>query len=420
MMRISLLVFILLCTFQYINHIDAQDAASMMYGVNLGGWLVLESFIRPGLFRAANDSRVVDQWTFCEFTKNDPNKSHLLVEHFESWVTEQDIMNLSNAGITHLRIPVGYWMAMSQEELDFYKEPFVNGTWKYFNRAVKWAKRNNMKVILDLHAAPGSQNSWDHSGRRGSADWGKNDTIERTLELLERLAIRVKHYANDTQRRDTVVGIGVLNEPAPFFLEGGLNLIKSYSLQAYEVVRRHLPDVYVILDEAFSPSYEWNNFMMPPNYTNVVIDLHTYQCFDGWLAQQPDATHIDVACNSAFGKVDGHLHPTFTGEWSLAYQSPYVGVEPYPQTEEKKLFLKRYGMAQRSSYEKAGRSLGWFFWNFKTEDAIVWDYLGGVNGGWLPCQLPTLDDDRIVCGNVTDTSTVPSLYSCTENSTTGI
>jgi len=400
-----------LCASIHLTAAQNETITPKWYGVNLGGWLVIERFLKPSLFDATNDSRVIDQWTYCQYTKDDPSKAHLLPDHFETWVSEEDIQALHRAGITHLRIPVGHWMVMSQEELDLYEEPYLNGTWKYFIRAVKWAKEYNMKIVLDLHTAPGSQNSWDHSGRVGPANWGKNGTLERTLQYLERFAIRIKNLEHDSKRNDTVIGIGILNEPATFFLEGGFDLVKSFSLQAYEIIRRHLPDIYIILDEAFTPSYLWNDFMMPPNYTNVIVDLHTYQCFDGWLTQQPEPVHIDVACNSAYSKVNNHLHPTFTGEWSLAYESPYATVEPYPSTEEKKLFLRRYGMAQRSIFEQAGKSLGWFFWNFKSESAIVWDYLGGVNGGWLPCQLPTLDD-RIVCSNFTDTSLVPSLYSC--------
>ena len=32
---------------------------------------------------------------------------------------------------------------------------------------VKWAEELELKVILDLHGAPGSQNGFDNSGRMG-------------------------------------------------------------------------------------------------------------------------------------------------------------------------------------------------------------------------------------------------------------
>ena len=37
----------------------------------------------------------------------------------------------------------------------------------YLKRLVTWADEIGLKVVLDLHGAPGSQNGMDHSGRRG-------------------------------------------------------------------------------------------------------------------------------------------------------------------------------------------------------------------------------------------------------------
>lgn len=33
-----------------------------------------------------------------------------MVRHFDEWYTKEDMEILANAGITYLRIPVGYWM----------------------------------------------------------------------------------------------------------------------------------------------------------------------------------------------------------------------------------------------------------------------------------------------------------------------
>ena len=37
-----------------------------------------------------------------------------------------------------------------------------------FVRALSWARKYGLRVNLDLHTAPGSQNGWDHSGRRSA------------------------------------------------------------------------------------------------------------------------------------------------------------------------------------------------------------------------------------------------------------
>lgn len=47
-------------------------------------------------------------------------------------------------------------------------------------------------MIVDLHAAPGSQNGWEHSASRdGSQEWGQtDDTIPQTVDVIDFLTAR--------------------------------------------------------------------------------------------------------------------------------------------------------------------------------------------------------------------------------------
>jgi aryl-phospho-beta-D-glucosidase BglC (GH1 family) len=48
-----------------------------------------------------------------------------------------------------------------------------------------------LKCIIDLHAAPGSQNGMEHSASRdGSVDWPSDANIEKTLDVINFLAQR--------------------------------------------------------------------------------------------------------------------------------------------------------------------------------------------------------------------------------------
>ncbi|KAJ1844042.1 hypothetical protein LPJ57_009595, partial [Coemansia sp. RSA 486] len=42
----------------------------------------------------------------------------------------------------------------------------------------------------------------------------------------------------------------------------------------------------------------------------------------------------------------------------------------------------RYVDAQLQIYDQ--EIAGWFYWNFRTESAPEWDYLLGVEQGWIP------------------------------------
>ena len=41
----------------------------------------------------------------------------------------------------------------------------------YLKRLIGWADELDMRVMMDLHGAPGSQNGFDNSGRRGEVNW---------------------------------------------------------------------------------------------------------------------------------------------------------------------------------------------------------------------------------------------------------
>ena len=89
--------------------------------------------------------------------------------HWNEFITQEDLYKLAFSGITHLRIPLGYWI-FNVEENEPFPDPPKNdnhGQRFYLKRLIKWADQLGLKVLLDIHAAPGSQNGFDNSGRMG-------------------------------------------------------------------------------------------------------------------------------------------------------------------------------------------------------------------------------------------------------------
>jgi glucan 1,3-beta-glucosidase len=58
---------------------------------------------------------------------------------------------ISTSGFNVVRIPVGYWA------YDTLGSPYVSGAGVYIDAAVDWARSLGLKIIVDLHGAPGSQ-----------------------------------------------------------------------------------------------------------------------------------------------------------------------------------------------------------------------------------------------------------------------
>jgi glucan 1,3-beta-glucosidase len=87
------------------------SADSKIRGVNLGGWLVLEPWITPGLFEAANDGvprasdnsmQVIDEYTWRAAPTGTNDRQTLLQGHWDTWVDRSHLEDLQAAGITHL------------------------------------------------------------------------------------------------------------------------------------------------------------------------------------------------------------------------------------------------------------------------------------------------------------------------------
>lgn len=131
-----------------------------------------------------------------------------------------------------------------------------------------------MKVIVDLHAAEGSQNGNDHSSSRdGSQEWGKSDTsIQNTVDVIEFLT---KRYASSP----SLFAMELLNEPvAPGVT---LDMLKKFYQAGYNAVRRHSSTAYVILSQRLElgPQDDRELFPLASGFQKSVIDVHYYNLF---------------------------------------------------------------------------------------------------------------------------------------------
>lgn len=57
--------------------------------------------------------------------------------------------------LNHVRIPIGYWAFEVGPG-----EPYIQGQLQYLQNAVGWAGQYGLKVLVDLHGLPGSQNGY--------------------------------------------------------------------------------------------------------------------------------------------------------------------------------------------------------------------------------------------------------------------
>ena len=400
-------------------------------GVNLGGWFLWEPWIVPSIFEEVNVGenvdKIVDEYTYAQYLEEDFYKGRLKI-HWDSFVTREDFEKVSSAGVTHVRIPVGYWYwdveegepfpAPNTDESDDHNPLF------YLKRALIWLDELNMKAEIDLHAGPGSQNGFDNSGRRGDITWvteeypEDNHNVVRTINIIDKIAENMKRWIDEgVMRQETLYGISLLNEPGGWWDKVWSACKDELYPLGYEAIRKHFEEgVVVNLQQAFRPASDYYGFMpQSDGYKDISVDMHRYQCFgDYWsaVADLPESwwKHLEASCAGYVENINA-TWPTFTGEFSLAVtdcQKYLAGgfVTPYnPSASDTacqyynsdwstystyyQKFLAQYFLAQIDAYEYGENGAGWFMWTMKTENncAPEWDFIFLLEKGIIPANL---------------------------------
>ncbi|XP_040945600.1 probable glucan 1,3-beta-glucosidase A [Gossypium hirsutum] len=292
------------------------------------------------------------------------NKAKQVLEkHRNTFLNVGDFEFLYRHGINNVRIPVGWWIAYDPDP----PAPFIGGTLEAPDNAFSWAEDYSIKCIIDLHAAPGSQNGMEHSASRdGTTGWPtSSDYISQTLHVIDFLASRyAKHPA--------FLGIELLNEPSA--AEVPLDMLVSYYKQGYEVVRKYSPSAYVIICQRIGSADPLELYQADIGSHNLVVDLHYYNLFDTFFVNLSAIDNIQFIYKSreaqlqALNGANGPL--VFIGEW----------VNEWNVTSGSQSEYQDFGRAQLEVYNAA--SFGWAYWTLKN-DRKHWDFEWNIRNNYL-------------------------------------
>ncbi|MHB8127729.1 MAG: glycoside hydrolase family 5 protein [Mobilitalea sp.] len=242
------------------NHFGTGDIVTLR-GTNIGGWQVMEKWMCP--------TNAVDQKTsILTLTSRFGKKTaeELIKTYENAWWQEIDFDHAKDLNFNVLRLPISYFNLL--DEKDKLREDTL-ATYDWF---VGECTKREIYVILDLHAAPGSQNGKDHSGDvTGSKLYLEKEYQDRTVTLWEQLA---EHYKGNP----TIAGYDLLNEPegnveekSPF----GETQFPFYD-RLYKAIRAIDPEHLIIFESVWEPTdmQEPSNF----GWENVMYQYHCY----GW------------------------------------------------------------------------------------------------------------------------------------------
>ncbi|KAG7286123.1 hypothetical protein NEMBOFW57_008426 [Staphylotrichum longicolle] len=240
-------------------------------GVNVGGWLSLEPFITPSLFNYALNLGIVDEYSLCKYLAS--KCESVLEKHYATFVTEDTFRQIRDAGLDHVRIPFSYWAVQTYDG-----DPYLFRTsWRYLLRAIEWCRRYGLRVNLDVHGLPGSQNGWNHSGRLGPLNWlnGTDGALnaKRSLEVHDRLS---KFFAQP-RYKNIISHYGLANEPKMTVLPS--QDVLQWTEDAYALVRKNgVTDAIVVFGDGFRGLHNWQGELT--NLDNAALDVHQYVIFN--------------------------------------------------------------------------------------------------------------------------------------------
>ena len=363
-------------------------------GVNLGGWLVLESWmddIFTGQFADA-----MDQWTFDSVS----GANIALEEHWSSFFTEADIKTIAATGINALRIPIGYWAYNNTGT------PYIKGADPYLELAIAWARNSNMKVWIDCHGSPGSQNGFESSGRAGAVEWQDPENMKRSISVLETMAAKygAMEYA------DVVVGLELTNEPISWY-PNNFAVTMAWAQEAYEAVKAKVPNknLVIVMHDGFRGPLAWTSTAKTLDKVHdkptFGVDTHMYQVYGEYDNQLTQEQHIEKTCGWASElRSANYVMPTYVGEWSsetnicvdtdgattpgtscstrgCQCQSAHFSTWKIVMVEQ----VRRYVEAQLDVFEE--NTSGYFMWAAKGPGG--WGFLNGIRNGAIPNPVTT-------------------------------
>lgn len=181
------------------------------------------------------------------------------LEHYESFICEDDVKKVAELGFDHIRLPIDYEVLEKDNG-----EEYVEGT-AYVNQFLVWCKKYGLDVVLDLHKAYG----YDFNN---AGDAEKNNLF--TDETLQKRFVDL--WARMAQKYGTLkyVAFELLNEVVEEEVADNWNNLIDITV---DTIRRYAPDIPIIYG-----GIQWNSartlkLLNKPEDDNIIFTFHMYE-----------------------------------------------------------------------------------------------------------------------------------------------
>lgn len=388
---------------QGVKIVDGEGNAIGLYGTNLGGWLVQESWLVPT--DIGGEYGQIDMMLSLANRFGLDGMNRLLDVYMDNWVTEADFENIANLGFNCVRIPFTYLNLTNAVMLDTSTNEYVRTPFKdlqiqesgfaRLDWAIQMCQKHGLYAILDMHGAVGSQSGNDHTGdianSNGGLLWKDNDIGETCRQKTKEIWVAIAQRYKDNK---TVAMYDLINEPGiKYPLVGQLTdtTTAAYHDELYKAIRE-VDSKHVICMES---CWMTTNLPNPSEYgwTNVIYEYHHYNWASNGI---PNDAYYASLINDNNSAKDYNV-PILIGEfnvWGDAHSdkaNKWGGSRTSTQTDEE---------AWDGAIELYC-DLGWNFttWNFKhAAEHSSWglfNYKGDVDYMWQQANYLTMTEEEI-------------------------
>ena len=293
-------------------------------GTNLGNWLVPEGYMFK--FTRARAPSEIDAVIRGLIGPQDTTR--FWKEFRDVYVAKADIDFIKAAGFNTVRVPLHWGLFVKPGPRG--EDQFEGPGWALLDRLVGWSREAGLRVILDLHAAPGGQTGVNHDDGPGfPLVFYVPRYRELTIELWRRLAL---HYRDEP----TVLAYDLLNEPiSPYNDEAYLNPRLEPLYREIVAAIRSVDSRHPVILAGAQWSTSFAAFSRPFD-NNAIYSYHKF-----WAVPTRDA-------------VQSYLD--FSNRWNVPLLIGETGEGSYEWNEKFRRLNEKFG-------------IGWCFWPYKNLDS---------------------------------------------------
>lgn len=247
--------------------INGDGKPVLLRGIGLGGWMLQEPYMFELSDVAKNQTEIRAKITELIGEKN--------CEEFyrafrNNMITERDIDSLKQWGFNSVRLPMHYNLFTQSVDNEFFpgEHTWLKTGFELTDNLLAWCKKNEIYLILDLHAAPGGQGNDIPIADIDTLKhrlWESAENINKTIELWKKLAER---YGKE----EWIGGYDLLNE-TNYKMEGN-KVLKTFFLSLTHDIRTvDKNHILFIEGNQFATDFEG---LTPPWDENMVYSFHKY------------------------------------------------------------------------------------------------------------------------------------------------